>query len=280
MIKQLLILVLAALLLAASACDRKKDEVILARVDGEELYLSDIYMPADLHGTDSVAFLNNMVQQWIVEQLMYAEAKEKMSEEELDIDREVERMKRQLVVGRYEQKLLSDSVNFVINESEALQYYEDNPEEFMLKDNIVRVRYVKIPIENPETEEFRTLLKSNEASDYSKLVKLCNEQALNSFIDDMVWLYFNDLLKEVPIKTYNQEEFLNNNRFVELEKDSVLFLLNIKGFMVKDSRAPFPLVKEKIISILQARKNKELLKEHRNKLYKSALSEKKIEVFL
>jgi len=277
-IKHLLILLFLAGILYG--CNGKKDNIVLAKVDGEELYLDDIYVPENLHGSDSVEFLNHMVQQWIIEQLMYAEAKENLSEEELDVEREVERMKRKLIVGRYEQKLLGDSVNIQINESDALQYYEDNPEEFMLKDNIVRVKYVKIQAEDENVAEFRTLLRSDDAADHSKLVRMSNENALNSFLDDMVWLYFNDLLKEIPINTYNQEEFLNNNRFVELKKDSVLYLLNIKGFMIKDSRAPFPLVKDKIISILQARKNKDLLKEHRNKIYKTALSEKKIEVFL
>ena len=262
------------------SCGGNKNEVVLVRVDGEELYLSDIYIPKNLHGNDSLVFLDNMVQQWIVEQLMYAEAKENLSEEELNIDREIEQMKRNLIVGRYEQKLLGDSVNTATSEGAALNYYEENPEEFLLKDNIVRVKYVKIPTSSPNADEFKSLLKSDDAADHAKLVKLADDEALNSFLDDMVWLYFNDLLKEIPIKTYNQEEFLNNNRFVELKKDSVLYFLNIKGFMVKDSRAPFPLAKDKIISILQARKNKTLLKEYRNKIYKTALSEKKIEVFL
>lgn len=277
---RLLISAILVFSLFSFSCKRHKDDVVLARVDGEELFLSDIYVPEELKGNDSVLFLNNMVQQWIIEQLMYAEANDNLSEEELDVEREVERMKRQLIITRYEQKLLADSVNTIINESDALQYYEENPEEFMLKDNIVRVKYVKLPASLKNIDEFRTLLKSGVAADQSKLLKMADEQALNSFLNDMVWLYFNDLLKEIPIKTYNQEEFLNNNRFVELQKDSIVYLLNIKGFMVKDSRAPFPLVKEKIISILQARQNKDLLKDLRNKIYKTALSEKKIEVFL
>ena len=280
MISRILISLTLLVFVLTSACTRHKDDTVLAKVDGEELYLSDIYIPDNLQGEDSIAFLNNMVQQWIIEQLMYEQAQKDLTEEELDVDREVERMKRKLIVGRYEQKLLGDSINILINESDALKYYEGNPDEFMLKDNIVRVKYVKIPSSLNNADELAALLKSDKAADHSKLVKMADEYALNSFLDDMVWLYFNDLLKEIPIVTYNQEDYLNNNRFVQLKKDSVLYLLNIKGFMVKDSRAPFPLVKDKIISILQARKNKDLLKEQRNKIYKSALSEKKIEVFL
>lgn len=272
---------LSVFLLLLSSCNQNKEkDKILAEVDGDKLYLSDIYIPTTLHGEDSIIFLKNMVNHWIIEQLLYAEAKEKLSEEELDIEREIERMKKQLIIARYEKKLLSDSVQMPINDEEAMKYYSDNPEEFMLKENIVRVQYVKLMSNSPSLNEIRDLLRSSDVNDKAKLRELVEKNALNAFLDDMVWLYFNEILKEIPIKTYNQEEFLKNNRFVELSRDSIVYLLNIKGFMIKDSRAPYPIVKDKIISILSARKNKELLNEHRNKIYKSALSEKKIQIFL
>lgn len=272
---------LSVLFLLLSSCSQNKEkDKILAEVDGDKLYLSDIYIPPALHGDDSVIFLKNMVNHWLMEQLLYAEAKEELSEEELDIEREIERMKKQLIIARYEQKLLSDSVQMPINDEEAMKYYSDNPEEFMLKENIVRVQYVKLMSNNSSFNEIRDLLRSSDVNDKAKLRELVEKNALNAFLDDMVWLYFNEILKEIPIKTYNQEEFLKNNRFVELSRDSIVYLLYIKGFMIKDSRAPYPIVKDKIISILRAKKNKELLNEHRNKIYKSALSEKKIQIFL
>ncbi len=253
--------------------------ILLATVEDEKLYWSDLYIPEQLHGKDSIDFIQNSVDKWIYRQIIYAEAMEELSEEEKNIDKELEKIKQQLIIRKYEEKLLSDTTNSSVSEADALSYYRNNPEEFMLKENIVRVKYVKVPNNSEYLNDFRILIRSNEASDYSKLLKLSEKHALNSFFNDEVWLYFNDLLKEVPIKTYNQVEFLNRNNFIELEKDSTMCFLYIRDFMIHDSRSPFPLVKEKIKAILQAQKNQILLKESRNKIYKKALSEKKINVF-
>ncbi|HPE99076.1 MAG TPA: hypothetical protein PKY63_00285 [Bacteroidales bacterium] len=265
-------------LLFMFACNRKQSsDTLLAEVDHEQLYISDIYFPENISAEDSVSFLKNMVQSWIVEQLMYIEANTKLCEQEMDeIEKQMERAKKLMIISALEEKLVSDSLKIMVSDEEINKYYRENQDEFLLKENIVKVQYLKLQKEATDIAKIKTLLKSDNAVEKAELMSIAREKALNYFLEDNVWLYFNDILKEIPIKAENQAEFLKTNTFYELSNDSVVYLMRFKGYMLTESPAPLVLVRDRIESVLIARKKNILLDDYRNKLYENALKEKKV----
>lgn len=253
---------------------------IIAKMDDETLLAEDISVPLNLHGQDSVNWMKNYAEQWLKDKLMMREALSNLSKEDQNIEREVERFRQSLLIHRYENLLTINSSFSEIKPSEIEAYYKNNPEEFILKENIVKVIFVKLKTNDPAAAAYRTLVKSDEQSDRKELSKLASKSAVNSFLDDNIWLYFNDILKEIPIKTYNQEEFLNNNTFIEFKEGDYLYIVRIKGFMIKDSPSPLILVKDNIIQVLISKKKQEFIKDYRNKLLQSAFSEKNVEINL
>ena len=265
------------LVMLVSCGPKKNSDTLLAEVDNEQLYLSEIYFPENMSPEDSVSFLKNMVQSWVVEQLMYLDASSKLDEQEmLKIEKQIEHARKLMVISALEEKLVSDSMKIMVSDEEINKYYNENPNEFLLKENIVKMLYLKLKKKGTDLAKIRTLLKSDNSSDKAELASIARDKALNYFLEDNVWLYFNDILKEIPIKAENQVNFLKSNTFYEVSNDSVIYLIRFKGYMLSESPAPLILVRDRIKSVLIARKKNMLLNDYRNKMYENALKEKKV----
>ncbi len=284
MIKRRLILIslLGLVLLLNFSCgSKRKDDVLLAEVEGEKLYLSDIYFPANLSEKDSVQFLKTMVNTWVMDQLMYQDASEKLSKDELEaIEKKAEQAKKMMVISALEQKMYGESKTISVSAEEIQTYYKNNPDEFLLRENIVKVNYLKLRKKGTDSEKYKKLLMSDNSDDKTELASLAREKALNYFLEDNVWLYFNDILKEIPIKAEDQAEFLKTTGFHQIETDSVIYLVRFKDYMLSDSPAPLNLVKSRIQSVLEAKKKNQLLQDYRNKMYENALKEEKVSLHI
>ncbi len=66
-------------------------------------------------------------------------------------------------------------------------------------------------------DKLKGWINSADPKDRDKLSKYCYQFSENFFLNEQVWLMFDDVLKEIPIQTYNQDLFLQNNRFVQIE---------------------------------------------------------------
>ncbi|KAF5034594.1 hypothetical protein DSECCO2_594470 [anaerobic digester metagenome] len=265
------------LIVLVSCGPKKSADTLLAEVDDEQLYLSEIYFPENMSPEDSVSFLKNMVQSWVVEQLMYLDASSKLSEQQMqEIEKQMEHARKLMVISALEENLVADSMKIMVSDEEINKYYRENPDEFLLKENIVKMLYLKLNKTGTDLTKIRTLLKSDNSSDKAELASIAREKALNYFLEDNVWLYFNDILKEIPIKAENQADFLKANTFYEVANDSVIYLMRFKGYMLSESPAPLVIVRDRIESVLIARKKNMLLDDYRNKMYENALKEKKV----
>ncbi len=280
--KVFLPIVVLGILVIASACGNKeKNDTLLAKVNGEKLYLSDIYFPANMSAEDSISFLHNMVNTWVIQQLMYSESSGKLTDEQKDeIEKKVENARKVLTIAAIEESVISDSTSVAVSDDEIARYYTSNPDEFLLQENIVKVMYVKLRSNQKEAAQMKTLLQSGKDNDRRQLTEMAKSSALNYFLEDNVWFYFNDILKEIPIKTSDQAEFLKNNKFYELTQDSVVYYVRFNGYLLSESPSPLVLVRDRIVSILTAQKKNQLLNDYRNKIYENALKEKKITLYL
>ncbi len=274
------VLIIGFVLFLSSCSKKGSNDRLLAEVGGEELYLSDIFIPSGLSSDDSSALVNLMIDNWVRQQLMYMDAEENLDADEKDLlEKKAENSRKLIYASAMEEKLLDDSLKLRVSNDDLMKYYTENPDEFLLSEHIVQVQYLKLSIKNPETAQMKQLLNSNKDSDQRILREKAKKTALNYFLEENVWLYFNDILKEIPIKTDQQEDFLRNTNYYEAKTDSVVYLVRFRGYMLASSTAPFALVKERIGSILDAKKKHQVLEEYRNKLYENALKENRIKLY-
>ena len=253
----------------------------LARVGKDYLYDSDLkeVFSERFSGTDSIEIVQNYINQWIKEKLAEKEAKENIKNIPEDLDAQVEDYRNSLILYHYQKELIGTKLDSSISNKEIEDYYSKNKANFELKNNIIKVVYVKIEKKNKDLDKVRKWVKNLDDSNRKNLQDWCISGALNYYLDDNSWLIFDDLLKEIPIKTYDQEAFLKNNRFVEIQDSTGLYLVNIKGFKTKDDISPIGVEKENIKNILLNSRKLSILKNKEENQFKEASDRGEFEIY-
>ena len=118
---------LSLVLLAMSSCQQQVEhggKTPLAQVGDHFLYREDMAqaLPYGISGTDSVRFVNEFVQKWLEEQVLYEKAEHNVRGDE-KIERMVAEYRRTLVMNNYEHMLLLQRMNEELTEEELQGYY-------------------------------------------------------------------------------------------------------------------------------------------------------------
>ncbi|HNW73620.1 MAG: hypothetical protein PHP04_06195 [Bacteroidales bacterium] len=275
---------LILLLIVLTSCNtffKNKTEQVLARVHDDYLYESDIrgIVAAGTPREDSITIVNNFIRNWVRHRLIIHQAEKNLTNEQMDFSKQLETYKNSLIIYTYEHELVRQKLDTLVTEEEIEQYYDANQQNFLLKDNIVQVQYVKLPVTTSQVRQFKKLLNSDEPDDHYKLSDLCEKNALDYYLDDQNWLLFRDFLGQIPLNSYNQEDFLKNHKYVEYQDSLFLYLIRFKDFKIKESVSPLGFERKRIIDIILNKRKMELLNRMEEDIYQSALKNKSFEIF-
>jgi hypothetical protein len=275
------ILLSLVILTSCTTFFRKKSERVLARVHDEYLYESDIkgIVPPGTLPKDSISLVRGFLDSWVRQRLVIQQAEKNLTSEQKDFAKQLESYRNSLVIYEYENALVRQKLDTVISDEEIQTYYDANQQNFLLKENIVQIQYVKLPLKSPSISPIRRLLMSDNPDDRNRLADLCEKKAADYFLDDKNWLLFNDLLKQVPVKTYNQEEFLKNHRDLEYQDSLFTYLVRFRDFKMKESVSPLNFEKQRVHDILLNKRKIDLISRMHEDLYARAAKNNDFEIY-
>ena len=267
--------------LSCTPKDEKKEKAV-ARVFDAEIYPSNLenVVPYGIKGKDSIELIKKFIQQWVQDELVLQYAKRNLTDEQLNIDKEVEEYRKNLIIYNYQKELISQKLDTVVQQSEIDKYYNTYSSNFVLKDNIAHVYYIKLNKKTPGIEKVKRWYISNNTKDIDNLRSFCIQFAENYFLDDNTWLLFDDILKEVPIENYNTELLLKNNTNIELADSSYVYFLRIKGYKIKNSISPLSFERDNIKNIIINKRKLQLIDEMKREVYNQALDNKDFEIYV
>ncbi len=269
---------IALLLLSIAACGKKvsnSTEEVLAEYNGKFLYKTDI--PEDIlgkfkEGGDSTGLLKSFIDKWLENQVMVAIAEENLSDAEKNKEKLIEDYRNSLLIYEYQQKLMRENLDTAVTESEIAAFYKDNSETFLLRKNIVKIKYVKILKQKADLNKLKKLMQTASPENDKVLMALAESNAENFYLDSN-WLYLDDITKEIPLdENYNQQRFLANNKFIQIEENNMLYLLYIIDFRIKNAISPLAFERDKIKDILLYKRQLNFLKDNQKKLFDKAVS--------
>ena len=239
-----------------------------------EYYLSEEdlsgIVPSGASKDDSVAIVKNYIDNWIRHKAVLHKAEKNLDDDKKNVTKQLDEYRNSLITYAYETELVRQKLDTSIDEEEILTFYKNHPQNFELKDNIIKVIYLKLNKKSPKLDKVKQWYKSHEKKDRELLEEYCHQYALNYYLDDNTWLLFDDLLKEIPIKTYDKEQFLENNRNIEIEDSSQIYLVNIQGFMIKNSISPLSFERKNIITMIMNERKLKLIDEMEHQAYQDA----------
>lgn len=267
------------------ACDRspkqEQNRIAVARANEDYLYLDEIQdiVPFGTPAKDSTELITKYIDNWIRETLVTQKAESNLGDEQKNVEKQLRNYRNSLITYTYEKELVKQKLDTIVSDSEIEEYYNNNQADFELKDNIIKVVYVKVDKKAPGIDKLKRMYKSDLPADREQLASYCHQFASNFYLDDSSWLLFDDLLKEIPIQTYNKELFLQNNRFVEVSDSLNHYFVNIKGFKIRNSLSPLGFEKENIKNIILNKRKLQLINKMIEDVYNDAANANKIEIY-
>jgi hypothetical protein len=281
----ILLMTLVCFLMAAcsneQATESPEQGKIIATVYAYNLYESDLAaaVPAGLSSEDSTRRAENFINSWVREMLLLSKAESNLPANDPEMEKKLSAYKNSLIIYAYETELVHQKLDTVVSDDEIETYYDEHSSDFQLRDNIVKVVYVKVDNKAPNLPKLKGWVKSDKPADREELDKYCRQYATNYYLDDNSWLLLDDLLKEVPIQSYNWELFLQTNKFVEVSDSTSTYFLSIKGYMTRNSQSPLSFEKENIRNIILNKRKLELIDKMHDDLYNEAVESDRIKIY-
>jgi hypothetical protein len=266
----------------ASAPEKDADRTAIAKAGSAYLYADEVsnLVPPGTPPKDSIELLSKFIDNWVRESLVIQKAESNLTDEQKNVEKQLNDYRNSLITYSYEKELVKQKLDTVVSDQEIEQFYNNNQADFELKDNIIKVIYVKVNKKAPGIDKLKKWYQSDNLKDREQLAGYCHQFAENFYLDDNSWLLFDDLLKEIPIQTYNKELFLQNNRLVEVSDSLNHYFLNIKGFKIRNSISPLSFEKENIKNIILNKRKLELITVMKQDVYNDAVNNKKIEIYI
>jgi len=260
--------------------DTSKDKPV-ARVFEKKLHIEEIklILPKNTNPKDSEIFVKSYIQQWITNELILHQAESNLSEDNKDIQKEIDEYRKNLLVYRYETELVHQKLDTAVSGQDIEAYYNEHEQNFMLKDNIVKVTYVKINKKTPNTDKVKKWYVSKDIKDQDNLKKYCIQYADNFFLDDNTWLLLDDVMKEIPLHDYNPELLLKTSRQIELSDTLFNYYLNIKEFKIKNNPSPLSFEKENIRQIIINKRKLSLIEQMKQSIFSQAKENNNFEIY-
>lgn len=229
---------------------------------------------------DSLLIGKGYIESWLKKQtLLYNAGKNDFGSSE-EINRKVEAFREDLIAFDYRKKLLFDKLDTNISLQESKAYYEQHPENFELKQNIVRCVFIKMPLALENKYHYWNLFKKGRTEDWTQMAIVALKNGGTAYLENEKWMSFDDILKVVPVSAFQQENFIHNNRVFKIDEQGFVWYVNILDFRIKDNVSPFDFVEANIHQILLNKRKVEILEKIENEMLAKARKDKKIEVYV
>jgi len=280
----LLVLALAGILHACSFFhDESTSSKRVARAFDKYLYTEDIVdlIPMGTSAKDSAILVNSYLESWIKQQLVLNKAKLNLSEQEAikHMEKQLEDYRSSLIIYAYKKELIKQKLDTAVSDMKINEYYNDNVDNLILKDDIIRVRYVKIPKAAPDLDSAKKWCASELDEDITALEEYCHQYAKSYLLTEKEWILFENLKLELGSGFDSNNQEFEPNMMLESEDSMHVYLVYVLDLIRKENPAPVEYEREKIRDIILNRRRSELILKMEASTYQEGISKNYFELY-
>ncbi len=267
-----------------SSCDflkSKEDGKVVAKVFDKYLYEKDLIQlfSSDISAEDSATVADAYIDKWIKDNLLLQKAELNMDINKTEFEQQINNYRNSLIIYNYEKSLIEQNFDTNISITDIKEYYNNNSANFVLKNNILKVFFAKVPIEAPKTEELQKYFLLRNDKEFKNAEEYCVQFAQKYSMDTSSWMTFNQLRREIPIAIDDEESFLKNNKSKQWADSSFVYYLSIFDYKVKTRIAPLEFAEEDIKATLLNQKKMKMIANMKQGIYEDALRKKQFEIY-
>ncbi|GGZ23059.1 hypothetical protein GCM10007049_14910 [Echinicola pacifica] len=283
---------MACIALCLTGCDFFKiktedqgssEDPVVAAVDDILLKKSDLdFVTRETTSlTDSSNLAKRYIQSWVKKQVMIREASKSVNVSQAELDKKLLDYKYALIVYEYEKEYIEKNLNREVSAGEIEQYYEQNKDNFTLKEIIVRANYIKIEKELNQNKEVQKLMASNSEGSSSQLRELAITAASNYFLEDSTWIKFDEITLNTPLADHqNKVQLLTSRKKpIIVENEGYNYYFNILEYKLQDQVPPVDFVKDEISEIIINKRKVNLAESLQNQVYKRAQDNNEFRIY-
>ncbi|HER09024.1 MAG TPA: peptidyl-prolyl cis-trans isomerase [Bacteroides sp.] len=268
-------------LTGCSLLDEDQKEAPVARVFEQYLYPSDLSdaVPPGTNSPDSTILARRYIDTWVRDQLMLHRAEQALTEEQKDFEKQIAEYRKSLLIFSYRQKLLQQKLDTVVSEPEIRSYYEENLNNFMLGQDVIKGTFVKVSLSAPRMAELRAWSRSNNGEALAEMEKYCLSYA-DKFSDfNDTWVYFSSIKVQFPMQISNPSAYLRYNRNIETTDSRYRYFLHISDHLTEGEPAPLEMVSQDITNIILNKRKIEFFRDLEQRVYNDGVSRNQFEIY-
>ena len=254
----------------------------IARVNDTYLYLDELegIVTPNTPKEDSIARLGAYINSWVRKQLLINEALKRIDSNEAEVERKILDYRYSLIAYQFQKLYIQQHMSIEVSDVEIEEYYKTHLDNFILKQNIIRGAYIKVPQGAPRTNRIKDLIFSNKEKDRSDLKSYCLSFSTAYHLSDSSWIEFDKLVVNSPLAEIpNKIQFLKSYPYYETSDAAYLYYLKIDAYKISDNASPLEFVKEDIKNIIINKRKVELARKLEEEVYEKAAENKDFEVF-
>ena len=266
------------LFIGCEVISEDKSNDLIARAGGNFLYKNELPSFSSLE--DSSLRYTNYIESWAKEKILYDLSLTNLSQtKKNDLDLLVEKYKVDLYINSYKDLLVNSRIDSIISYEEIESFYSKNVNNFKLKENLIKYRYLKLPVSNTNIENIRTYIQRLNNDDRNFLDSL-NFQFADININDTIWFTEREVVSSIDfINQRNKSNYIKVNRLFEVEDNQYLTFFIVKDLLKSGNIPPLSYLYDRIKTNIINQRKLNLIKSINKEVLEDALKSSKYEVF-
>ena len=266
------------LFIGCEVISEDKSDDLIARAGGNFLYQNELPSFSSLE--DSLLRYTNYIESWAKEKILYDLSLTNLSQtKKNDLDLLVEKYKVDLYINAYKDLLVNSRIDSIISYEEIDSFYSKNVNNFKLKENLIKYRYLKLPVSNINIDNIRTYIQRLNNDDRNFLDSL-NFQFADININDTIWFTEREVVSSIDfINQRNKSNYIKVNRLFEVEDDQYLTFFIVKDILKSGNIPPLSYLYDRIKTNIINQRKLNLIKSINKEVLEDALKSSKYEVF-
>ena len=254
----------------------------LARVNDALLYKEaiDFSFIEGRTEADSILFVQNIINDWATTQLLIDGAILNLSEStQVDFEELVQQYKSDLYTSAYVEALVSQNIDTLVPDSELQKVYVANKQLFVLKEDLLKLRYININASISNLKEIKKRFKRFNSEDEIRLDSISIQ--FNSFyLKDSIWIKSEQVVSKIkPLQLGFNKVLLKKPNFIQLKDSLGLYLIQINEFLEQGNPAPIEYVSPTLKQIVINNRKLKLIKKLKSDIVDDAIKNKKFEIY-
>ena len=280
-----LFLVLSIIFLFFEACDLSKSKIEgtpLARVNDTLLMVEDIDLSEfeGLSSEDSLLQIQTKLRNWATQQLLIDGATLNLEEKQQEnFELLVQQYRTDLYTSAYLEALVKRNLDTSITNTELSVTYNQNKELFVLKESLLKLRYINIKSNITNADEIKRRFKRYNDNDQA-ILDTISIQFNSFFLNDSIWIKADQVVSKIkPLQKGFNKLLLKKPNFIQLNDSLELYLIQINEVLASGSQAPIEYVLPTLRQIIINKRKLKLIGQLKNEIVNDAIKNKKFEIY-